>query len=545
MDDAQDAAKQPEKPSQGLASAALLMVVVTFGSALIGAVRTVLFAWRFGSEGEPNAFVQASRIPDLVYFLIAGGALRAGFVPVFAQMWASGRKEQAWRSFSALFWALALIGTAIVGLGMVFSPQLSILVGPGWVREHPDLLPLTSRLMRLMFPAQLFFVVGGLLMGTLNARHEFLWPGLGPIVYNLVVVAAITAATGPEDLWFVALTVPVGAAMGNVLIQLPSLSRVGGRLELYFNLRDEGLRRTFLLAGPVIFGLAIAELNFLVTTVLATYVEPTRGPTSLMYANLLWRAPTRIIGGGIGIALFTSLAYHFAEGATDRFRRDLVFATRTTIFMALPLTLILMILRRPVVALLYQHGSFDPTATEYVSATLLAYAFGIIPLSVYYLVARAFYARHDTRTPVLVGAVSFVFCAASGYALMHVLGVAGLALANALAATVNTSVLWYILARRMGGIGTFEVLRMARELAMPTAALVVACVVGAHLTTVPGPVSMKSCLSALVVGVGVGGASYLVLAHLLRLKELQMALRALGRRRGRGDNGQTAAPMDT
>ncbi|MCX7598891.1 MAG: murein biosynthesis integral membrane protein MurJ [Armatimonadetes bacterium] len=545
MDDTQDTAEQPEKPSQGLASAALLMVVVTFGSAVIGAVRTVLFAWRFGAEGAPNAFIQASRIPDLVYFLIAGGALRAGFVPVFAQMWASGRRDEAWRSFSALFWTLVLIGGAIVGLGMVFSPQLSVLVGPGWVREHPDLLPLTSRLMRLMFPAQLFFVVGGLLMGTLNARHEFLWPGLGPIIYNLVVVAAIAAATGPEDLWLVALTVPVGAAIGNVLIQLPSLGRVGGRLELYLSLRDEGLRKTFLLAGPVIFGLAIAELNFLITTVLATYVEPTRGPTSLMYANLLWRAPTRIIGGGIGIALFTSLAYHFAEGTADRFRRDLVFATRTTIFMALPLTIILMILRRPIVALLYQHGSFDAMATEYVAATLLAYAFGIIPLSVYYLVARAFYARHDTRTPVVVGAGSFVFCAASGYVLMHLVGVAGLALANALAAAVNTAALWYILARRMGGIGTFHVLRMTRELSIPTAALVVACMVGAHLTSGPGPVTIKDCLLALAVGVGVGGGAYLALAHLVRLEELQMAIRALRRHQGRRDNNQASAPLET
>jgi len=538
VEDAKDTAEQSDKPSQGLASAALLMVVVTFGSALVGAVRTVLFAWRFGSEGPPNAFVQASRIPDLVYFLIAGGALRAGFVPVFAQLWASGRRDEAWRSFSALFWTLLLIGGAIVGLGMIFSPQLSIAVGPGWVREHPDLLPLTARLMRLMFPAQLFFVLGGLLMGTLNARHHFLWPGLGPIIYNSLVVAAIAASTGPQDLWFVALTVPVGAAIGNVLVQLPPLQRVGGRLELYLNLRDEGLRKTFLLAGPVIFGLAIAELNFLVTTVLATYVEPTRGPTSLMYANLLWRAPTRIIGGGIGIALFTSLAYHYAEGAADRFRRDLVFATRTTIFMALPLTLILMLLRRPIVTLLYQHGSFDPTATEYVASTLLAYAFGIIPLSVYYLVARAFYARHDTRTPVLIGTGSLLFCAASGYALMHVLGVSGLALANALAATVNTMALWLILSRRIGGAGTLEVLRMVRELAIPTAALVVACLLGAHLTSGPGPVSMGHCLLALAVGGGVGGASYLALAHWLGLGELRMAVRAIGRRRSRRDDGQ-------
>lgn len=519
-------------PSSGLASAALLMIVVTFGSAIIGAVRTVLFAWRFGAEGPASAFFQASRIPDLVYFLIAGGALRSGFVPVFAQYWAQGRREEAWRTFSALFWFLTLLGASVVAVGIGFAPQLSVLIGPGWAREHQQLVPLCAQLMRLMFPAQLFFVLGGLLMGTLNARKHFLWPGLGPILYNLVVVIAIAFATGPDDLPMVAAVVPVGAFIGNVLVQLPPIRRLGGRLQFIFDLRDEGLRKTLLLAMPIIFGLAIAEIEFLIMAILATVADPVSGPSTLVYANLIWRTPTRVFGGGISIALFPSLAYHFAEGATEKFRRDFSFAVRTALFMAAPVTVGLIALAEPIVSLLYQHGEFTEAAVEQVASTLIIFSLGIVPLTLYYLVARAFYARHDTATPVTVGLIGLALCASSGWLLMKPLGVPGLALGIALATALNTGLLWGILERRVGRLGTVQTAHMFLRLMIPLGALTAVCLAATHLTPGLGYGTMITHLLALAVGVVGGGSLYLGLASLMRFEELELATSVLRRRSG-------------
>ncbi|MCD6350727.1 MAG: murein biosynthesis integral membrane protein MurJ, partial [Armatimonadetes bacterium] len=509
----------------------------------LGAVRTVLFAWKFGAEGPPNAFFQASRIPDLVYFLIAGGALRSGFVPVFTKYWAEGRREQAWRTFSALFWFLLLLGGSIVAVGIAFAPQLAVLIGPGWAKEHAELLPLCAKLMRLMFPAQLFFVLGGLLMGTLNARQHFLWPGMGPIVYNLFVVGAILAARGKEDLVMVAAILPLGALVGNVLLQVAPLKRLGGRLQLLFDLRDEGLKRTLALAAPVVFGLAIAELEFLIMSVLATLADPRSGPSTLVYANLLWRTPTRVFGGGISIALFPSLAYHFAEGASDKFRRDFSFAVRTAIFMAAPVTVGLLLLAEPTVGLLYQRGQFTAEDVGQVAETLLAFSLGILPLTIYYLVARAFYARHDTRTPVLVGLLGLAVCVAAGWLLMGPLGVPGLALAIALATAVNTVVLWAILARRVGALGTAELLAMVLRLLVPLGALAAACWGAAALTPALGYGTIVQRLLTLLIGLVGGGGLYVGLASVMGFEELQRAIAVL-RRRGGGPTGSFQQPSD-
>ncbi len=527
--------------SGGLASAALLMVALTFGSAVFGLLRTMLFAWRFGAEGAPNAFFQASRVPDLVYFLIAGGALRAGFVPVFTEMWAKGQRERAWRTFSSLLWLLVLFGASVVVVGVVFAPQLAVLVGPGWAKDNPDLLPLCASLMRLMFPAQLFFVIGGLLMGTLNALKHFLWPGLGPIVYNSFFIAGILAASGPEELWVVAAIIPVGALVGNVLLQVPVLRRLGGRLMFVLDLRDEGLRKTIALAAPVIFGLAIAELNFLATSVLATITDPRSGPATLQYANLLWRMPTRVFGAGIAIALFPSLAFHFARKAHEEFRRDFIFSARTALFMAAPTTLLLAVMREPVIGLLYERGRFAAGDVAGVSATLLMYCLGIIPLTLYYLVARAFYACHDTRTPVAVGALGLGTCVAAGWLLMRPLGVPGLALAMALATAVNTAVLWYILARRIGGLGTHQLLELAARLTLPLGAMAVACVAGLQLTRAGVYGTLVARFLGLTVAVVLGGSLYLAVARAMGLPELDMAIDVLRRRRARG---QATEPTD-
>ena len=235
---------RPRSAASALGTAAALMVVATLGSRITGFARTIVITHIFGDTGEVNAFFQAFAIPDFVYFLIAGGALRTGFVPIFTEYLTRGEVAKAWRTFSVTFWTLLSFGTLIVGLAMLFSRELTCLVAPGWVTKYPELLAPCTQIMRVLLPAQIFFVVGGLMQGALNAKKHFLWPGVAPIVYNLMIITGafvaphiavfenarrVAVGLPPiSGIMYVAFFGVAGALLANCLLQVPALIRVGG-----------------------------------------------------------------------------------------------------------------------------------------------------------------------------------------------------------------------------------------------------------------------------------------------------------------------------
>ena len=545
MSDGSDKAKpdaeatQSEKVSparQGLAAAAALMVVAIFLSAVTGLIRVMLLNWQFGIEGEVNAYVQAFRIPDFIYFLMAGGALRTGFVPVFTEYMATNRVKQAWKTFSSTLWLLVIFGTILTGLGIIFAPRLVELVAPGWVGSHPDLIALCTWIMRVMFPAQIFFVIGGLLMGTLNALKHFLWPAAGPIIYNLVIIGAILLAPMLWGVSTLAYAVLLGALLGSVLVQIPPLRKRGGRLLMLFDPRDEGMRRVIKLALPIVFGLAVAEINLIITTALATKVDPTHGPMILEDANRLWKLPTRMFGAGIAIALFPTLAEHYATGAVAAFRRDFSFGMRNTLFLVVPSAVGIMVLRYPLVRLLLERGQFAAEATALVADALLWFDPGIVGLAAVYILARSFYARHDTVTPVWVGAISISVCLAAALPLMRVMQVSGLALATSVSAIANATMLVWILHRRVGGIVGPQMVHSMGKLVLPTTALGIICwgalVLSEHYL---GTAGLVPRLVNLLLPMSLGALVFISLAALLKMEELRSAVRLIRRRfSGRG-----------
>lgn len=524
---------QPGSPdsSPGLAGAAALMMGLTLLSALTGLVRVMVFGRQFGATGEIGAYFQAFRIPDFIYFLLAGGALRTGFVPVFTEYMAKGRVVSAWRTFSTTLWTIIGVGTAVVTLGIIFAPQLIWLVAAGFIQKAPQLATLTVQLMRVMFPAQIFMLIGGLLMGALNARKHFLWPGLGPVAYNLVIILAALLSPLLWGLPTVAYAVPLAALIGNVLLQIAPLRRYGARLQAVLDFHDEGFRQVLRLALPVVFGLAIAEINLIITSNLATVVDPLLGVGPLEYANRLWKLPTRVIGAGIAIALFPTLAEHYALGAREAFRRDFSFGMRNALFLTIPGALAMVILRAPLIRLLFGFEGAELTAT---ANMLLWYSFGIVALSAVYVLARSFYARHDTITPVWVGASSVVICVAVALALMQAMGLAGLALATSAANIANAVLLGCFLKRRVGNLDGTRILSSLLRQGLPLTAFGLSgWAVMRWCIAWGGTEGLLAQLVAVVAPLLVGGALFLALAWLLRVEELHTAWRLLTRRRGR------------
>ena len=518
----------PVAPSSGVVGAAVLMMSVSLLSAIAGLVRAMALTWHYGLTEDLNAYFQAFRIPDFVYFLVAGGAMRTGFVPVFAAYLARRQAAQAWRTFRATLWFMAVVGALVVALGMVFAGPLTVLIAPGWRQEAPRLFSLTTYLMRVMFPAELFMLVGGLLMGTLNAQKHFLWPGVGPIFYNVVIIVAAVVAPLLWGLPTVAYAVPVSALLCNVLMQIPPLARRGAQWRFLLDLRDEGFKQVFRLALPIIFGLAIAEINLLVTAALATSVDPLNGAVAMEFANRLWKFPTRIIGAGIAIAIFPHLAEHYALGNREGFRRDFSFGMRSTLFLTLPPALAMLTLADPLNRLLFHTSE----ARYLVSAQALGwYGLGIVPLSAVYILARAFYARHDTVTPVWVGITSVAVCVGFALWLGRPMGVGGLALATSLANLTNAGLLAVVLQRRVGGLDGGRILSSLLRQIVPCAAFAGLCWGGLRLSyAYLGTAGVLAKLVAVFGPLSVATVGFLLLAWLFRVEELTSARNLLLRR---------------
>lgn len=524
--DSSPSALAAQGASRSLAAAAILMVAATFLSRVTGLIRTIVYARVFGLSQEYSVFVQAFRIPDLVYFLMAGGALRTGFVPVFAEYLAHGKLERAWRTFSYVLWTLFLLALGLVSLGIIFAEPLARLVAPGFNEAQ---IRDCARMMRVLFPAELFFVLGGLLQGTLNAYKHFLWPGLGPIIYNCFMIAGALAAPYLWGINTVTYAVLLGALVGNVLVQIPPLQHFGARIERKLDWRDEGLHRVLKLAFPIIFGLAVAEIVWVLITALSTHVDPVRGAAIMENANRLWKLPSGIFGAGVAIALFPSLAEKYALNDRQGYVRDFSFGIRNTLFLTVPAVLVLGLLRVPIIRLLLEGGKFGPQDTQAVADVLLWLMPGMLSLAIVYILTRAFYARHDALTPVLAGVFSLCICLGAALPLMR-LGLCGLSMATSLSGVANVIILFWLLKRRVGLLDGRHILLSVVKSLPSNIFLGLSCVLlPAFIYDYMGIGGLGKLL-AVLLPCFVGLLGFLGLALLMRVEELKTAWRVLRRR---------------
>lgn len=536
--------------SSSLGAAAALMVIATLASRVTGFARTIVITHIFGDTGEVNAFFQAFAIPDFVYFLIAGGALRTGFVPVFTEYITTGQIAKAWRTFSVTFWTLLGFGTFIVGLAMLFSRELTCLVAPGWVKTYPELLDPCTRIMRILLPAQIFFVVGGLMQGALNAKKHFLWPSMAPIVYNMLII--IGAYLAPHiavfenarrvavglppisGIMYVAFFGVAGALLGNCLLQVAPLVRLGAKLERRWDVHDEGMRRVLKLAAPVIFGLAIGEINWMIVRMLCTVANPEQGPVILEAANRLWKLPSGIFAAGVAIAVFPSLAEHYVRKDEVSFVRDFSFGMRNSLYLMIPSSLIMGAMRLPMARLIYGHGKFSADAVPQVADVLLWLVPSMIAMGVSYIAARALYARQRMYKPMTAGIISIILCRVSAIWLMAWYKLPGLAMANTIGDVANAVILCLILRQLVGRLDGKRIL-MAQVRALPAnvflvlTGLLLPGIIEHHF----GGQGLVAKIATVMVPLGIAFGGFAVLSALFRVEEFHSAVQMVFRRRRR------------
>lgn len=544
-----------------IAQAALLVVLGFLASGVLGLVRTAVFAATFGASAELDAFYTAQRIPEILFTLVAGGALGSAFIPIFARHLSADEPEQAWRLASAVMTLSALAALALGLLLALAAPlYIPLLYGQGVYQG------MVIRLTQIMMITPLIFSISGLLMGILNAHQRFLLPSLAISMNNigLIVGALVFAPLLPTESGLFAYPVPVpdalalmpgaagllayvtprtanvyGLALGAVLgallhlaVQLPGLPVVRARLRVLPDPRVPGVLAVLRLMLPRMLGLAIAQINFLVNIFFATAMFP----GSLAALNTAWNLMFFVLGvvaQSVGTAVFPSLATLVAEGDMPGYKDRLAGAMRAILFLALPSTVGLIVLGQPLVAFLFERGAWTPEATEGVAWALAFFALGISGHSLLEVLSRAFYALADTLTPVLVGAASLIANIILSIVLIRVIGdpgslargsFAGLALANSLTTLLEGLALWWLLRRRIGALHDNVVLgNAARGLLAAVGMGVVVWWVMQALVTAPVILVVSG-------GVGVGALSYFALTLLLGIPEARTIPTVLLRR---------------
>ena len=499
-------------------AAGTVMFAILLGQ-IAGLVRGVLVARAFGASPELDAFFAANRVSETLFLLIAGGALGSAFIPTFTGLLAKNETDTAWRLASSIANTVTLTLSLLAALIAVFAPQVvRYALAPG-LSTDPSLFALTISLLRIQLISAVIFGLGGLIVGILNAHQVFLIPALTPALYQLGIIFGAVVLAPSMGIYGLAWGVVIGAVL-YLLVQFPTLLKQKGIYTFRLGLSDELVRRVFLLMGPRLLGVAIVQLNFWVNTWLAS--QMTAGSVSgLYYGFSLMLMAQAVIAQSVAIAAMPTFSAQHALGQKDEMRASLAASLRGVILLALPASLGLILLREPIVSLLYQRGEFDERSVQLVSWALLWYAAGLVGHSIMEILTRAFYAQHDTKTPVIIGTIAmglnvvFSITFAKMFESLGWLPLGGLALGNSLATALEATALFVFMRKRLNGMEGSHILRgVFPSLA---AALVMSLSIWGWLFL--GKDLGEWMLAP--VGVIVGGTAYLAVLWILHVPELQ------------------------
>ena len=485
----------------------------------MGLARNMIIARQFGIGADLDAYYAAFKLPDLLFAIVAGGALATAFIPVFADFLAAGDRPGAWRLSAAITNLVVLVVSALAGLAWLAAPWLvSTVIAPGFDAAGQAE---TVQVMRIVLISTVIFGISAVQGSALNGLKHFLLPALAPVVYPLGIVAGAIFLAPRMGVAGLAVGAVIGSLL-HLLIKVPGLVYYGFRWWPVLDLGTLPVRRVLLLMGPRVVDLFVFQFTLIATTNLASRLGP-GGVSSVEWGWDAMQLPETLIGTAFGLVAFPTFAELASLGDRDGLRSTLGETLRSVIALSLPAAVGLILLGRPLLAFLYQRGQFDAAAVDAVYTTLRFFALGLVGQVCLELAARAFFAQQDTVTPLIVAVGSAAANIALAVALMGVLGAGGLALANSLAVTAEVLVLLAILRRRWGDV---EGQQMARTLVrVGLASLVMGLVLVAFLGWAGG--AGLGNLPTLALGGVTGVVVYGVAGLLLGVRELRRLPAAL------------------
>src|SRR4030066_2223231 len=437
--------------------AAGIMSIATFISRILGYVKDMILARFFGATGIADTFFVSFRIPNLLRELFAEGAMSSAFIPVLTEYQTKHGMREAERLVRITFTFILIFVGLICLLGIIFAPTIVTAIAPGF-RTMPEKFSLTVMLTRIMFPFLLFISPSPLAMGALNTKRIFFPSALAPALMNIViiVIVLIFAARIKQPI----LAVAIGVACGGLLqfiFQIPFLLKNGHQLLPEYNFAHPGLKKMTILILPATMGMAVAQINIFISTILASYL-PEGSITYLYYSMRLIQFPIGIFGVAMGMAVLPTLSEHAVKGEFSKLSDDFSFSMRLLFFITIPAMVGLIFLREPIVNILFQRGKFDYTATLGTAQALLFYSVGIWAIVGVRVMTASFYSMQDTKTPVKIAAFALAMNVILSVILMNPLKHSGLALANSLASSLNFALLFFFLRRKLHRVDTSKIL---------------------------------------------------------------------------------------
>ena len=461
---------------------ASIISLVTIVSRVLGYVRDQRITLLLGTTLSADSFVLAYRIPNLFRRLVGEGTVAASFVPVFTTYMRERSREELWDFANKLFWTLALVLSVFTVLGVIFSRQVIVPfptatdIQVGWAEA--------IALNRIIFPYMFFVGLAALGMGILNCFNNFALPASTTVLLNFSIIAFSTAMVW-RHFQSPAVSLAVGVLVGGslqFLILVPQMVRRGMRFDFGISFSHPGIRSVARVIFPRFFGLGISQINFFVDTYFAKAARMPRGSLTALY--VADRVMELVLGGyaiAVATAILPMMAHQAAANNYDGLKKTLTFAVRIVAYITVPASVGLMILREPIIRVLFQHGQFVAESTRLTARPLLYYAIGLPALACVKLIVPAFYSARDTKTPVIVASISFVLNIVLNIIFLQFLfrrfQNGGPALATALATFFDFFTLFIIFRLRYGPLGMFEIFRSISKISLCSVIMGAGCMI--------------------------------------------------------------------
>ncbi len=522
----------PSSDNAQVTQAAGVVGSATLASRLLGYVRDMVIATLFGAGMVSDAFIAAFRIPNLLRRLLGEGSLSIAFVPVYTDCLSRhGRHEADQLAVSALR-SLFIVLAVIVAVGIVLAPVLVHLLAYGFT-DDPEKYALCVKLTRIMLPYAVFVGLVALCMGILNVLGHFAAPALAPCLLNLSMIGmvALFSWLSPSPVTRI-VGLSIGVLLGGLLqvgLQVPALIRKGIHFWRAAPLWHPAMKEVLLMMGPAMFGAAVYQINNLVGCLLGSLLEQ-GSITYLYFADRLVQFPLGVFAIAMATAVLPTLSRQAAAGQTQDLRDTFSHSLRLVFFITLPSMVGLIVLREPIVAILFQRGAFDPETTRLTASALLYYGIGLWAFSAVRILTYTFYALKDTRTPVKVAFASIAVNMVLGVVLMQPMQHNGLALALSLASMLHLALLVAALRRKMGALGWRALAGSAARSGACAVAMGGAVWALAKKIMPIGPSDKLALFGGLLLCVATGVAVYGALVYFFKAPELEAMKQVFNKR---------------
>ncbi len=512
--------------SKSVAKAASFVAVAAILSRVLGFLRDSIIAGFFAKTYVTDAYNTGFVLPDLFYSLVVAGALSSAFMPVLTGYLAQGQNDEAWEVASSFMNLVFVFLGVLVSLGLLFAPNIIQFYIPDASAEHKQL---AVELTRILLIQPLLLSTSGFAMGILNSLKIFGPSAIGSVLYTAGVIVCGVVLRPFLGIKGFAVGVLVGA-LANFLVQIPALKRAGFRYSFVLNVKHPGVRKMATLAFPIILSFFLNQIIVVVYQNLTSSL-PQGSLSALMYSYRLQQVPLGIFVYSIGVAIFPTLAEFAARKDFTSFRQSFSTAFRSILFITIPISVGMIVLAKPLIEVVYQHGNFTAIDTKQTVPSLIFFSLGLVGQAAIIFLPRTFYALQQTWAPVFVGVISLVVNVSLMFWLVGPMAQGGLALAMSISGTVNMLILTFILRRRVGRLDGRRILISFMQSTVASLVMGVAVFATVNFISsllVPGTItSIVNLIAGFVVGCIVFG----LIAFLFKMSELQFVTRVVSRRR--------------